>query len=204
MLKHHRGQINVSELYFQLGKERTEHRDELMSDIGLVNIETCYVKHIPDSFGVSLSVRQPQTDSVFKLTYSGDTTPCNDLVSIGKNSTVLIHEATLEDDLAFTADHKKHSTVSQAVSQGAKMNAKYTILTHFSQRYRLPRLNRPLPHNVTVAMDNMELVESDLPLSHHLYNVLRSIYQEQMDELDAKAGRRNFWRDNKSTTFRQT
>lgn len=175
-----------------------------MSDIGLVNIETCYVRHILESFGVSLSVRQPQTNSVFKLTYSGDTTPCNDLVVIGKNSTVLIHEATLEDDLAFSADHKKHSTVSQAVRQGAKMNAKHTILTHFSQRYRLPRLNRPLPHDVTVAFDNMELVESDLPLSHHLYNVLRGIYQEWVDEYEAKTATRHFWRDKTSTTFRQT
>lgn len=142
-------------------------------------------------------MRQPQTESVFKLTYSGDTTPCSGLVAIGKNSTVLIHEATLEDDLALSADHKKHSTVSQAIGQGNKMNAKHIILTHFSQRYRLPRLTRPLPNNVTIAFDNMELVESDLSLSHHLYEVLRCIYHERMDEADAKAEKRNYWKGKK-------
>lgn len=179
------------------------HKKQLISDIGLIDMKTCFVKHIGNSFGVSLTMRQ-SNDKSFKLTYSGDTIPCNELIAIGKGSTVLIHEATLEDDLALSADHKKHSTVSQAVTQGIKMNAKHIILTHLSQRYRLPRLNQPLPQNVTIAFDNMELVESDLPLSHHLYKVMRSVYQEHVDKCDAKAEIRNFWREKNSKRSRQT
>lgn len=166
-----------------------------MSRIGLTGLETCFVKHVSNSFGISFSVRQPHDHSVFKLTYSGDTMPCDTLIAIGRNSTVLIHEATMEDDLAIDAERKSHSTVSQAVDQGIKMNARFTVLTHFSQRYRLPRLNRPLPPNVMIACDNMELVASDFPLSRHLYNVIRSVYQRQLDEYDAKANTRKYWKD---------
>lgn len=167
-----------------------------MTKIGLSNIETCAVQHTEKSFGISMSVHRPHENSTFKLTYSGDTRPCKDLVALGKDSTVLIHEATLDDDLADMADLKMHSTVSQAVTQGIRMNAKYTILTHFSHRSRIPRLIRTLPHNVTCAIDNMELVESDLTLSHHLYNVLRSVYQEQMDEYETAAVRKKHWKKN--------
>lgn len=166
-----------------------------MSKIGLTGLETCFVEHIANSFGISFSVRQPHDGSVFKLTYSGDTMPCDHLIAIGTNSTVLIHEASMEDDLALDAARKRHSTVSQAVDQGIKMNAKYTVLTHFSQRYRLLRLHRPLPPNVMIACDNMELVESDLPLSRHLYDVMRSVYQKQLDGYEAKAIKRNYWKN---------
>lgn len=169
-----------------MGQQRTHHEDQLICDTGLIDIETCYVDHISDAFGVSLSMQRSLDDSTFKLTYSGDTTPCHSLIEIGMDSAVLIHEATFEDNLSETALLKKHSTVSQAVAQGARMNAKNTILTHFSQRSILPRLNPPLPRNVTIAMDYMELVETDLTLAPHLYEVLRIIHHEKMDEYDVK------------------
>lgn len=175
-----------------MGQKRAQYKDQLcIPAVGLIDIETCFVPHIQDSFGVSLSVRRSHDDSAFKLTYSGDTEPCRSLIEIGMDSTVLIHEATFEDDLAAMAHHKQHSTISQAVSQGVDMNAKHTILTHFSQRSRWPRVNQPLPHNVTIAIDYMELVESDLTLAPHLYEVLRSIHRGEMDEYDTKAEKRN-------------
>lgn len=34
-----------------------------------------------------------------------------------------------------SAVSKKHSTFTEAIQEGIAMNAKFTILTHFSQRY---------------------------------------------------------------------
>lgn len=84
---------------------------------------------------------------------------CNN--TIGQNSTLLIHEATMEDELAEEARTKMHSTTSQAIQMGRQMCAKYTVLTHFSQRYaRLPRLSAHILHDnasVGVAFDNMQV-----------------------------------------------
>ncbi|MFX1239507.1 MAG: ribonuclease Z, partial [Promethearchaeota archaeon] len=71
-----------------------------------------------------------------KITYSGDTTPCNSLISLGMNSDVLIHEATFSQDLAQVALEKKHSTSIDAANAALKMNAKKLIITHISSRYQ--------------------------------------------------------------------
>lgn len=124
-------------------------------DLGLTSIATCGVRHCPNSFGVALEFQNDKDESM-KITYSGDTMPCRELVELGKNSTILIHEATMEDELVAEAKLKMHSTVSQAINQGVEMNAKYTILTHFSQRYaKLPRIESTMNQNVAIAFDNM-------------------------------------------------
>lgn len=50
--------------------------------------------------------------------YSGDTMPCDSLVEAGQGATLLIHEATLEDENAAMAVVKGHSTFGQAVDIG--------------------------------------------------------------------------------------
>jgi len=71
-----------------------------------------------------------------KITYSGDTAPCNDLVKLGEYSDVLIHEATFSKNLTDIAIEKKHSTSIDAAIIAKKMNAKQLILTHISSRYQ--------------------------------------------------------------------
>ena len=71
-----------------------------------------------------------------KITYSGDMKPCDSLIELGKNSNILIHEATFAKALADTALDKKHSTSIDAASDAKKMNAKRLILTHISSRYQ--------------------------------------------------------------------
>jgi len=79
---------------------------------------------------------------------------------------LLIHEATLEDELVEEAKSKLHSTTSQAIEVGQRMGAKFTLLTHFSQRYaKLPRLNASFTKDVGIAFDNMQVrVNSMKPL----------------------------------------
>ncbi len=71
-----------------------------------------------------------------KITYSGDLKPCDSLIELGKDSDILIHEATFAKSLAETAIDKKHSTSVDAALDAKKMNAKKLILTHISSRYQ--------------------------------------------------------------------
>jgi ribonuclease Z len=76
----------------------------------------------------------------------------------GRGSDLLIHEATMEDEHMREAQSKLHSTTSQAIKVGLRMGAKFTLLTHFSQRYvKLPRLNANFTKDVGIAFDNMQV-----------------------------------------------
>ncbi|CAF4900678.1 unnamed protein product [Pieris macdunnoughi] len=161
----------------------------VLAGIGVENITSCLVSHCPNAFGVAV-----QVDEKHKVTYSGDTIPCEELVKIGMNSTLLIHEATMEDELADEARTKMHSTTSQAIDIGRKMNATFTVLTHFSQRYaRLPRLNAHILNDnksVGIAFDNMQITMSDLELLPHMYAPLQLMFAEHCVELELKAALR--------------
>ena len=58
--------------------------------------------------------------SGWRVVYSGDTKPSDKLARLGKDATVLIHEATIEDDKPEMADAKGHSTFGQAIDVGRK------------------------------------------------------------------------------------
>lgn len=54
---------------------------------------------------------------------------------------------------------KTHSTFSEAIEMGQKMNAAFTLLTHFSQRYaKLPLIDDKFTENVGIAFDHMEVI----------------------------------------------
>ncbi|MFX1494269.1 MAG: ribonuclease Z [Promethearchaeota archaeon] len=71
-----------------------------------------------------------------KVTYSGDTVPCDSLIGIGEGSDILIHEATFSKELEHVAKEKKHSTSVDAANMALRMNVKQLILTHISSRYQ--------------------------------------------------------------------
>ena len=71
-----------------------------------------------------------------KITYSGDLIPSDSLIKLGKDSDILLHEATFAKELAHIAAEKKHSTSVDAALSAKKMNAKKLILTHISSRYQ--------------------------------------------------------------------
>ena len=104
---------------------------------GLSGLATAAVKHCQGSSAVSLTF-----PSGFKFSYSGDCRPSKKFVKIGKDSTVLLHEATFDDDLKGDAKAKNHSTISEAIGVGKAMGARCIFLTHFSQRYqKIPDLD---------------------------------------------------------------
>ncbi|XP_016946830.1 ribonuclease Z, mitochondrial [Drosophila biarmipes] len=172
---------------------------EKVEPLGITSISTCLVRHCPNSFGISLTLAAKYKNEPVKITYSGDTMPCQDLIDIGRDSTVLIHEATMEDDLEEEAKLKTHSTVSQAIQQGRNMDARHTILTHFSQRYaKCPRLpNDEDMQRVAIAFDNMEVTLEDLQHYHKLYPALLAMYAEYTEELEQRAVKRELKQERK-------
>lgn len=107
-----------------------EYRQQATVRLGLSLFEAVPVIHCPLSFGYVL--KHP---SGVQIVYSGDTRPCLALASAGLGADILIHEATFCDCLQAEAIEKRHSTISEAIKIGEQMEAKYTLLTHISQRY---------------------------------------------------------------------
>ena len=111
---------------------------------GLSNLVPVSVNHCWGAQAVSLTF-----PTGFKFSYSGDCRPSRDFATIGKGTTVLLHEATFDDELKDDALAKKHSTTSEAIGVGMAMGAKRVLLTHFSQRYqKIPSMNSMSSTNV--------------------------------------------------------
>lgn len=70
-----------------------------------------------------------------KLSIIFDSSPCDSLISLSKNSDVLICESTYSNDEEDVAREYKHMTSSQAATIAKKSKSKTLLLTHFSQRY---------------------------------------------------------------------
>lgn len=127
-----------------------------------------------------------QTGGRFKVVYSGDTRPCQSLVDIGMRADILIHEATFDDTLPQEALNKRHSTISEALEVAFLMQAKSTILTHFSQRY--PHIP-PLPANPgytapLFAFDFMTVSTADLSWGARVTEALTRAFPAEEDVVD--------------------
>lgn len=70
-----------------------------------------------------------------KITYSGDSRPCEEMIEIAKDSTILIHESTFTSEEATNAEEHGHSTSIDAAYIAEQSNSKELILTHISTRY---------------------------------------------------------------------
>jgi ribonuclease Z len=115
-------------------------RREYEALFGFSDIQTVKVAHCHGAMAVCMTFPKEEgvAESVkpLKVSYSGDCRPSGNFGRIGADTTVLIHEATFDDELAGDAKAKKHSTTSEALGVGAQMDAKAVVLTHFSQRYQ--------------------------------------------------------------------
>jgi ribonuclease Z len=107
---------------------------------GFADIQAAKVSHCHGSMAVSITFPPSSSDPhgirPLKVSYSGDCRPSYQFAKVGRDTTVLIHEATFDDELVGDAKAKKHSTTSEALGIGAQMDATAVVLTHFSQRYQ--------------------------------------------------------------------
>ena len=141
----------------------------LMKATGLTDLKTCLVSHCYDAQAVSLTF-----PTGFKFSYSGDCRPSKAFAEIGRDSTVLLHEATFDDELQGDAEAKKHSTMSEAIGVGLAMRAKRVILTHFSQRYqKFPVMQKSGINQV--KLEDEEVEEPGVPLDKGLTDAAREV-----------------------------
>ncbi len=96
-----------------------------------------------------------------KITYSGDTTPCSEMVEFARDSTILIHESTYMTEDADKAAENFHSTSADAAKIAKDSNSKELILTHFSTRYtktdELLKEAKEVFENTKLAKDFMKI-----------------------------------------------
>ncbi|XP_072027819.1 zinc phosphodiesterase ELAC protein 2-like [Amphiura filiformis] len=155
------------------------HVKSLLELLDLTQFDTVPVRHCFNSHAVVLTHR-----SGWKLAYSGDCMPSHKLVQVGQNADVLIHEATLEDGMNEEAFEKRHSMISEAIDVGNRMNAKFTLLTHFSQRYmRIPYFKSEVKGQVGITYDNMRVSFSELPILPKFLPVLNHLFADKISDM---------------------
>ncbi|CAL1538856.1 unnamed protein product [Lymnaea stagnalis] len=157
--------------------------EDVSRELNLKEFNPVPVDHCNNAFGVALTHANG-----FKLVYSGDTRPCDALIKAGEKCDLLIHEATHDDSLLAHAKASKHSTFSEAMDVGKRMNARHIILTHFSQRYphMTPFFDMTLPKNVGVAFDNMQVCPRTLGHLPKLIPALTELFADELQRLEIK------------------
>uniref|UniRef100_A0A8C3LBJ4 Zinc phosphodiesterase ELAC protein 2 n=1 Tax=Chrysolophus pictus TaxID=9089 RepID=A0A8C3LBJ4_CHRPC len=158
----------------------------LLKNYDFAEFQTCEVQHCKNAFACSVIHK-----SGWKVVYSGDTMPCMALVQMGKNATLLIHEATLEDGMEKEAIEKTHSTTSQAIEIGMKMNAEFIMLNHFSQRYaKIPLFNEDFSEKVGIAFDHMRVRLGDFSTIPKLIPPLKALFADDIVEMEERKEKR--------------
>lgn len=128
-------------------------------DNKIKRFSTCRAIHCNWAYSCSITYQLDEQNE-FKVSFSGDTRPNLYKFSngIGKHSDLLIHEATLENELIEDAKIKRHCTINEAIEVANAMETKKLILTHFSQRYpKVPNLesNDKINSPCCFAFDSM-------------------------------------------------
>jgi ribonuclease Z len=102
-----------------------------------------------------------ETRPGLKIVYSGDTRPNNELLELSRDSDLLIHEATFNDELSDRAREDGHSTAKGAAQLAKDANVKKLVLTHISSRYYdasiIAEEAAEIFEDVEVAEDLMEI-----------------------------------------------
>ncbi|XP_065866166.1 tRNAse Z TRZ4, mitochondrial isoform X2 [Euphorbia lathyris] len=165
---------------------------KVFNEAGLETLVSFPVVHCPQAFGVMLKAAE-RVNSVgksipgWKIVYSGDTRPCPELIEASHGATVLIHEATFEDDLVEEAVARNHSTTKEAIEVGETAGVYRIILTHFSQRYpKIPVFVEEHMDKTSIAFDMMSINIADLPVLPKVLPYLKLLFKNEMmvDELD--------------------
>lgn len=101
--------------------EIAETRNNLLLERAEFSLYTASTDHILPSLAVRINSRLNGTS----LTYSGDTTPCPNLIELATGTDILVHEASVLEPLAG------HSTVQQAAETAAEVGARRLIMIHY-------------------------------------------------------------------------
>lgn len=163
----------------------------LYHDLGIKKLATCRAHHCEWSYCCSITFKttndkDAEPDSFFKVSYSGDTRPNMHMFAnvIGKRTDLLIHEATLENELKKEAKAKRHCTINEAISVSNEMEAKKLILTHFSQRYpKLPEISNNIIVNADFcyAFDGMIVRYDKIGEQQAVFDELQKAFRDEAE-----------------------
>lgn len=148
--------------------------------MGFSSIQACPVDHCAGALAVVV-----EFPNGFKIAYSGDCRPSDRFAKIGRGATLLIHEATFDDELLLDAISKKHSTTSEALDIGRKMGARRILLTHFSQRYqKIPIMNSNHGKSqvAIVAFDYMRIKIEDFAKMEAFKPALMKLFEQKEEK----------------------
>lgn len=70
------------------------------------------------------------------LVYAGDTRPCQSVIDLARNASLLIHEAMFLQSLQDEAIERKHSTSIDAATVALKADVSRLAITHLSHRHQ--------------------------------------------------------------------
>lgn len=162
----------------------------------ITELKAVFVDHClnANAFVTTFEIGHPEMKS-FTLSYSGDCRPSKDFTEIGKHSDLLIHEATFDSWDLEDAIAKKHSTSEEAIEVSRAMEAKFTILTHFSSK--VSRLTR-LPENSGVGLAHDFLTvrcPSDKPRLLLMNELMLKVFQDSIEKAEKKASKRSLRRE---------
>jgi len=159
---------------------------KLLEHVQLKSVKTCRVFHCPSAFAVSLT-----TLDGYKIVYSGDTRPTENIISLGQDeepTDLLIHEATMEHHMLEDAQVKRHTTFTEAVKVAQEMKAKNAIMTHFSQRYaKIPTLEEfEVAENVGIAFDFTTVTPKTVNVIQQTYPALKILFKEAINDVRSR------------------
>lgn len=120
------------------------------------------IKHIKVSHCWRSLAQEIELTSGLRIAYSGDCRPSAAFAEHCLGAHLLVHECTFGDDMIADAKKKNHSTVSGALGVAKDMQARRTLLTHFSQRYvKADVLKTGENHGVLMGTDFMTVKLGD-------------------------------------------
>lgn len=168
---------------------------QMYKDLKIMKFQTCRAKHCDWAYSNAISFfMNSNSRTVFKLSYSGDTRPNIDKFAktVGYRSDLLIHEATLDNELEEDAIKKRHCTINEAISVSNAMEAEKLVLTHFSQRYpKLPQMDNNTPvqaKEFCFAFDGMITSFDKLGEQQEIFTLLNKVFIEEREATEEDEG----------------
>lgn len=161
----------------------------MLRSLNIASFQTCRAKHCNWAYSNTITFYMSSTSKkVFKVSYSGDTRPNIEKFSreIGYRSDLLIHEATLDNELIEDAIKKRHCTINEAIQVSNEMAAEKLILTHFSQRYpKAPQIDNNIlveAREYCFAFDGMIVDFERLGEQKNIFSRLNKAFIQEKEE----------------------
>ncbi|KAG5418092.1 hypothetical protein I9W82_004421 [Candida metapsilosis] len=155
--------------------------DVMYETIGIESIATVRALHCTWAYSSTFKFKLDSTNTqFFTISFSGDTRPNPRFCSIGHNSDLLIHEASLDSFWIDEAIAKKHTAMIEAVGVCQLMQCPKLLLTHFSSRYGM---SNNCPASKFDFSKEAELLQSQL-IDKRVFNIFRNVDLNKLSDID--------------------